>query len=156
MAERVSQTAHLSNSGGSVPRDVEHPRDPPERRINAHSRYDTGCARQMLLSQMTHRVSISWHTSSAKPFCIARGSNRKVPQRRRTGAAPQECRGQIHQEEEDWIDIYEIDLAESMAMWGCGDHATPGQHCTAECRSRMESIRSPKAQGIFCCCMRLM
>ena len=37
VAARVSQEAHLGTGRGSFPRDVEHSRDPPERRTSTHS-----------------------------------------------------------------------------------------------------------------------
>ena len=37
-----------------------------------------------------------------------------------TRASPQESRGQVHLMEDE-IDIYETDLAESMAIWGFGE-----------------------------------
>ena len=86
--------------------------------------YDTGCARQIPLSQKMHRASTNWHTLYAKSFFIARESSRRAQHRRRTTSGNFRVNSSSAAREpveENEIDICETDLAESMAIWGFGE-----------------------------------
>ena len=127
VAARVTQEAHLGTGRGSFPRDVEHSRDPPERGASTHS--DTiqdvrtrscsprGCTEH-------HQTGTHSTQSSSTPQGHRAGRSSTADEHRAknsesTRAAPQENGRQIRLGDE--IDIYETDLAESLAMWGFGE-----------------------------------
>ena len=127
VAARVSQEAHLGTGRGSFPRDVEHSRDPPERVTSTHSGTiqdvrtrscsPRGCAEH-------HQTGTHSTQSSSAPQGHRAGRPSTADEQREknsesTRAAPQESGGQIRLGDE--IDIYETDLAESLAMWGFGE-----------------------------------
>ena len=82
--------------------------------------YETGCAHQIPLSKHhqtgTHSTQSSSAPQAGRP---STADEQRAKNSESTRAAPQESGGQIRSGDE--IDIYETDLAESLAMWGLGE-----------------------------------
>ena len=119
---RVSQEARFGIGRGSFPRDVEHSRDPPERETSTHS----GTIQDVRTRSCSPRGCREHHQtgthstqSSSTPQGHRAGREQRAENSESTRAAPQESGGQIRQGDE--IDIYETDLAESLAIWGFGE-----------------------------------
>ena len=132
VAARVSQEAHLGTGHGSFPR-VEHSRDPPERGTSTHSGTiqdvrnrscsPRGCTEHHQTG--THSTQSSFAPQGHRAGRPSTADEQRAKNSESTQAARQESGGQIRLGDE--IDIYETDLAESLAMWGFGEpsHRVP-------------------------------
>ena len=118
VAAPISQAAHLGFGCGPVSRDVEHLRDPSERGTSANSgKVPDANARpcpprghaeyQQAGTHSPQSPSPSKGDRTGRPGTT---DEQRAKNTESTRAAPQ-----------DEIDIYETDLAESMAIWGFGE-----------------------------------
>ena len=122
VVELISQAAHLSIGCGPVSRDVEHSRDPPERGISANSgkipdANARPCSPRRRAEYQQTGTSSPQSPSPSKGDRTGRPGTTDVQRAKdpkSTRAAPQHLR-------EEEIDIYETDLAESMAICGFGE-----------------------------------
>ena len=119
MAEPISQTAHLGIGCGPVSGDVEHSRDPSERGTSANRPCSPGrCAEYQQAG--THSPQCPPPSTGDRTGRSGTTDEQRAKDTESTRASPQEGRGQILLMEDE-IDIYETDLAESMAIWGFGE-----------------------------------
>ena len=125
MAEPIPQTAHLGIGCGSVSGDVEHSRDPPERGTSTNSGEildandrpcsSGGCAEHQQAG--THPLQSPPPSKGDRTGRPGTTDEQRAKGTESTRASTQEDGGQVHLKENE-IDIYETDLAESMAIWG--------------------------------------
>ena len=129
MAEPISQTAHLGIRCGPVSGDVEHSRDPPETETSANSgEIPDANARPCSSGGCAEHQQAGTHSPQSPPPSKGDRTGRpgttdeqRAKYTESTRASPQESGGQVHLVEDE-IDIYETDLAESMAIWGFGEN----------------------------------
>ena len=112
----------------SVSGDVEHSRDPPERGTSTNSgEIPDANARPCSSGGCTEHQQASTHPPQSPPPSKGDRTGRpgttdeqRAKDTESTRASTQEDGGQVHLMENE-IDIYENDLAESMAIWGFGE-----------------------------------
>ena len=113
----IPQTAHLGIGCGPVSGEVERSRDPPERGTCANSgEIPDANARPCSSGGCAEHQQAGTHPPQSPP--PSKGDRAKDTES--TRASTQEDGGQVHLMENE-IDIYETDLAESMAIWGFGE-----------------------------------
>ena len=128
MAEPIPQTAHLGTGCRPVSGDVEHSRDAPERESSANSGEILDAnARPCSSGGCAEHQQAGTHPPQSPPPSKGNRTGRpgttdeqRAKDTESTRASTQQNGGQVHPMENE-IDIYETDLAESMAIWGFGE-----------------------------------